>query len=532
MSLPLWRRGPLCTLAVLSMILLLAGWVPAQAKTLRWSSQGDVLTFDPHAFNAGLTNAFAGYVYDALVHYDLDFNVEPALATAWSQPAPDRWRFQLRRGVSFHDGTPFSADDVVFSLERALAPTSGFKIYLAGVTAVRKIDEHTVELQLASPNPVLLRQLPGVRIISKAWAQKHGVDKPQNFAQKEETFAVRNANGTGPYILKSTQADTRTVLVANPNWWGKLQGNVSEVVYTPITSDATRLAALLSGEIDFVLDPAPQDVPRLRSTAGVKLIEGPEFRTIFLGLDQSRDELLGSSVKGRNPFKDKRVRQALYHAIDAETLRRVVMRGLAEPAGSYVAPQVSGWSKEGEQRLPYDVARAKALLAEAGYPQGFDVTLDCPNNRYVNDEEICKSLAAFFARAGVTVRLNALPGATFFPKIQRFESSLYLFGWGVPTFDSLYTLQSLLHSPGTGADGSWNFGRYSNPALDALIGRIKVEGDVPTRSRLVQQALKTAQDDVALIPLHHQVPPWLARANVSAAHRANNLLDLRYVRVD
>jgi len=524
---PMVRRLLLCATLALGLLA-----PQAQAKPLRWASQGDVLSFDPHAFNGGLTNAFAAYVYDALVHYDLDFNVEPALATGWAQPTPTSWRFALRPGVKFHDGTAFSADDVVFSIERALQPTSGFKVYLAGVTAVRKVDELTVELTLTGPNPVLLRQLTGVRILSKAWALANKVERPQNFAQKEETFAVRHANGTGPFILKSSVADNKTVLVANPSWWGKLQGNVSEIVYTPIANDATRLAALLSGEVDFVLDPAPQDVPKLRSTPGVKVIEGPEFRTIFLGLDQNRAELLNSSVKGKNPLKDLRVRQALYQAIDIEAIRKVVMRGLSQPAGSYIAPQVAGYTAEGDKRLPFDPVRAKALLAEAGYPQGFDLTLDCPSDRYINDEEICKALTSYFAKLGLNVRLNTQPASTYFPKIQRLETSLYLFGWGVPTFDALYTLQSLVRSTGAGADGNWNYGRYSNPALDTPIDRIKTEGDPAKRKQAVAQALKLAQDDVALIPLHHQVTPWLARSNISAVHRANNVLDIRYVRVD
>lgn len=508
--------------------------LPAQAKTLRWTSSGDAMTFDPHAFNNALTNGFAGYIHDALVHYDLDFNIEPGLAVEWSSPEPTRWRFKLRSGVKFHDGTAFGADDVVFSMERAMAPTSGFKVYVAGITAVRKVDDATVDVVLSGPNPVLLRQLTGVRIMSKAWATKNKVEKPQNYAQKEETFAVRNANGTGPFILRSTQSDARTVLVRNTAWWGwsKAPGNVTEVIYTPIVADATRLAALLSGEVDFVLDPAPQDIPRLRSTPGVKVVEGPEYRTILLGMDHGRSELLFSSVKGRNPLKDLRVRQALYQSIDIEAVKRVTMRGLAQPAGAYVSPQVAGWTAAGDRRLPYDPARAKALLAEAGYPQGFEITLDCPNNRYMNDEEICKALTSFWAKIGLNVRLNALPAATFFPKIQRGETSLYLFGWGVPTFDALYTLQSLVRTPGGGADGNWNFGKYSNASLDAAIDRLKTEGDPLVRNRVMEQALRQAQDDVALIPLHHQVPPWLARANVSVVHRANNLLDLRFVKVD
>jgi peptide/nickel transport system substrate-binding protein len=504
---------------------------PAFAKPLRWASQGDVQSFDPHAYNSGLNNQFNAFVYEGLVTYDQQFNIEPALAASWTQPEPTRWRFELRPNVVFHDGTPFTADDVVFSFERAQAPSSNFRVLVTGITAVRKLSPTSVEFVLAAPNPVLLRQIVGVRILSKSWAAQHQLEKPQNFAQKEETHAVRHANGTGPFVLKSSQPGIKTELVQNPRWWGRLNGNVTEIVYTPIAADATRLAALLSGEIDFVLDPAPQDVPKLRNTAGVKVVEGVESRTIFLGLDQASDELAFSNVKGRNPFKDLRVRQALYQAIDIEALKRVTLRGLSLPAGSYVAPQAEGYTADGDRRLPYDPARARALLAEAGYPNGFEITLDCPNDRYLNDEEICKALTSFFTKVGVQTRLNSQGSSTYFPKLQRRESSLHLLGWGVATFDALYSLQALVHTPG-GSDGSWNFGRYSNARVDALIDAAKVEGDVVKRRALLVQSLKLAQDDVALIPLHHQISPWAARGNVQVAHRANNQIDLRWVRID
>ncbi len=516
-------------LAALALLALIG--VTAQAKPLRWASQGDVQSFDPHAYNSALNNQFNAFVYEGLVAYDQQFTIEPALASKWTQLEPTRWRFELRPGVKFHDGSALTADDVVFSFERALSPSSNFRVLLQGVTGVKKLSPSSVEITLSAPNPVLLRQITGVRIMSRDWALKHKVEKPQNFAQKEETHAVRNANGTGPFVLKSSQPGVKTELLLNPNWWGKLQGNVSAIVYTPISSDATRLAALLSGELDFVLDPAPQDVPKLRNTPGFKIIEGPEFRTIFLGLDQASDELTSSNIKGRNPFKDLRVRQALYQAIDIEAIRRVTMRGLAQPAGSLVAPQAEGWTPEGDRRLPFDPARAKALLAEAGYPDGFQVQLDCPNDRYVNDEEICKSLSALWAKVGVQVKLASQGSSVYFPKLQRKESNLHLLGWGVATFDALYSLQALVHSP-VGGDGSWNYGRYSNAKLDALIDSAKIEGDAAKRRSQLVQALKIVQDDVAVIPLHHQVTPWAARSNVHLVHRANNHIDVRWVRID
>lgn len=505
-----------------------------EAKTLRWASQGDILTFDPHSQNEGLNNTANSYIYEALLQYNEKFELEPALATSWKLDTPLIWRFEIRRDVKFHDGTPLTAADVEFSIQRAMAPTSNMRVYTTGIQRARALDAYTVLVITDVPNPVLLRQLTEVRIMSKAWAEKSKVAAPQNFAAKEETFAARNANGTGPYVLKSREVDVRTVFVENPNWWGKKtkKGNVTEVVYTPIRSDATRTAALLSGELDFVLDPAVQDLARLKQNANLTVLEGPEARTIFIGLDQFRDELQYSDVKGKNPFKDLRVRQALYHAIDINAISRAIMRGVSEPTGSMIARQVNGWTKEGDARLPFDQKRARDLLTQSGYPNGFTFTLDCPNNRYINDEEICKALVTMWAQVGLKVNLNAMPRATYFPKIQNRDTSAYLLGWGVPTFDALYSLGSLARTPGQGGDGQWNLGRASVPELDKLIDAMKSETDVKKRNQLIADALLVHNRNVMHIPLHHQVIPWAMRKNVQAVHRADNRLEMRWVRVN
>jgi peptide/nickel transport system substrate-binding protein len=503
----------------------------ADAKTLRWSSQGDFLTMDPHAQNEALNNAATGQVYEPLINRNKEMKLEPSLATAWKQEEPNRWRFTLRRNVKFHDGTPFSADDVVFSIQRVMAPTSNFKQYLTGVAEARKVDDHTVDIITSGPNPVLLQQLTEVRLMSKAWSEKNNVAKPQNFIEKEETFAVRNMNGTGPYMLKSREVDIRTVFVENKDWWGKREGNVTEMVYQPIKADATRIAALISGEIDFVLDPPLQDLERLKR-GGTRIVEGNENRTIFFGFDQQRDELLYSNVKGKNPFKDLRVRQAIYHAIDADAIKSRIMRGQALPTGSIIAPQVNGYTKEIDVRLPLDRAKAKTLLAEAGYPNGFEVTLDCPNNRYINDEEICQAVTAMLAQVGIKANLNAMPRAAYFPKIQKYETSFYMLGWGVPTFDALYSLQSLAMTVGKGGDGNFNLGRFSNAKFDELVTQIKVEIDQEKRNAMIVDALKIHNAEVAHVPLHHQVIPWAMRSNVNVVHRADNRLELRWVQIN
>jgi peptide/nickel transport system substrate-binding protein len=525
------RFKPLCGALVVAAMLS----TPLCAKTLRWSSQGDILTFDPMAQNESLNNTFSDYVYEGLVRYDKKFVPEPALATSWTRVSPTQWRFNLRKNVKFHDGSPMTADDVVFSFERVLKPSSNMKVYAQGIKETKKIDDFTVEIVTDGPNPVLLRGLVDVKIMSRAWSTKNNVVNPQDYVKKEETYAARNTNGTGPFMLKSFEPDVRTVLVVNPNYWDKLEGNLTEIVYRPIKQDSTRAAALLSGEIDLVLDPPTQDIPRLRQDGKIKIADGTETRMIFFGFDQWRNESPYTNVKGKNPFKDKRVRQAMYQAIDIEAIRRVTMRGLANPSGSMIAPQVNGYFEEFAKRLPYDPAAAKKLLADAGYPNGFEFTLDCPNNRYINDEEICIATTAMWAKVGLNAKLNAMPRATYFQKIQGFDTSVYLLGWATATFDGLYTLQSLIRTPaadGKGADGNFNLGKYSNPKADALIDQVKTEIDDAKRNAAMREAQRIHADDVGHIPLHQQVIPWAMRSGISVFHRADNRLDARWVKVD
>jgi peptide/nickel transport system substrate-binding protein len=521
-------------LAAAAAAFLVAG--PAvQAKTFKWSSASDIPTLDIHSQNNALGNGVHAAIYEALVYYNSrTFKVEPQLATAWRDVSPTQMRFTLRQGVKFSDGSTMTADDVVFSLMRAKARTSNYAVYTQGIDRVVKVDNNTVDIILSGPNPVLLNQLTELRIMSKAWAEKNNSAEPKDIRTKDETFAHRNAMGTGPYTVKEWQPDQRLVLVANPNWWGRATAatNVTEIIYSPIRAEATRVAALLSGELDFILDPSPQDLARLRANADLKVIDGVENRTIFLGMDQFRTELVGSDVKGKNPLKDQRVRMALYQAIDSASLNRVTMRGLSQPTGALVAPQVAGWTEKVHQRFPYDPEASKKLLADAGYPNGFEVDFACPNNRYISDEEICQAITAMWARVGVKAKLRTLPLVTYFPMIQRYEASIYMLGWGVPTFDALYSLQSLTRSVGTGGDGNYNVGRYSNQRMDYIVDRIKTETDLQVRNRLMTEGLQLAADTVSHIPLHNQIIPWAMKKNIDVVHRADNRLDWRLIKVN
>jgi len=510
--------------------------LPVTAKTLRWASQGDPQTADPFSQNEGLTNMFSQSVHDTLVMRDNALKLVPGLALSWQQVNATTWRFNLRRGVKFHDGSPFTADDVVFSYERAQHPNSQLRQYAVPVGKPRRIDDYTVEFVQDKPNPITLEHATTIYIMSKAWAEKNKVERPLDFKAKEETYASRNANGTGAWILAAREPGVKTVLKRNPDWWGakeaRAPGNVTEVVYTQVSADATRTAALLSGQIDFVLDPPPQDLARLEASKDTKVVRGQENRIVFFGFDQRRDELLYSNVKGRNPFKDARVRQAVYQAIDIEALRTRTMRGSALPTGG-MTPSIVPSSPEIEQRLPHDPAKAKQLLTDAGYPSGFEVTLDCPNNRYVNDEEICIAVAAMLTRVGIQTKVTAMPRATYFPKLEKHDTSFFMLGWGGAITDAQTTLSPVLRSPDekTG-NGSFNYGRYVNAKLDALIDAASVEMNADKRRQMIWDALKEHNAQVHHVPLHRQMIPWAMRSGVTVVHRPDNVLNMESVRLD
>jgi peptide/nickel transport system substrate-binding protein len=508
-----------------------AAMATAQAQTLRWAAQNDILTMDPHSQNHATTNTILNHTYEGLTRYGVNYEIEPSLATKWTFISPTQVRFELRKGVKFQDGSPFTADDVLFSFERIRQPQGTMGIYVAGVSDIKKVDSHTVDLILAGPNPILLRNLAYFFIMSKSWAEKNNTVKTQDYKAKEENFASRNSMGTGSYRVVGWQPEQKITMTLNTDWWDKPMGNVKELVYTPIKSDPTRVAALLSGDIDLLTDIPTQDVSRLRTDPKLKILDGPEVRTMFLVLDSGSPELKYSNVKGKNPFADKRVRQALSMVIDREAIKRNTMRGLSIPAGILVAPGVNGHEAALDVPPKVDIDGAKKLLADAGYPDGFEFRLNCPNNRYVNDEEVCQAIVAMWARIGVKAPLIAENFATFSQKFQNFDTSAYLLGWGVATYDAQYTIQSIVRTRTSGADGNFNFGRISDPVVDKLSDAMKVEVDVAKRNAMLREALVRIKDEVLVIPLHHQMRPWAMKANVTTLHRSNDNPQTRFATV-
>jgi peptide/nickel transport system substrate-binding protein len=503
----------------------------AHAKTFRIADQGDALSMDPHSLNESLQLSFTGNIYEPLVARDKKLGLAPGLATKWTATNPTTWRFELRKNVKFHDGTPFTADDVIFSINRGKGEGSDVKTYVGAIKEVRKVDDHTIDIVTNSPFPILPDVLSLLYVMSKKWCETNNATQPVDKRKGVENAASFRANGTGPFRLKSRDPGVRTVLVRNFNYWDKVDTNVEEVVFTPIGNDATRVAALISGEIDMMQPVPVQDVARLSQNQNLKIMQGPELRTIFLGMDQSRNELLFSNVKGKNPFKDKRVRQAFYQAIDIESIKTRIMRGAATPTGLMIAPGIKGFVPDLNKRLPYDPDGAKKLLAEAGYASGFEVKMNCPNDRYVNDGEICQAVAGMLARIGVKVNLEAESKATYFPKILSRNTSFYMLGWTPGTYDSHNPLFALMATPGAGGQGQFNLGSYSNPKVDELTAKVASETDAAKRQAMITEAFKIHQDDIGHLPLHQQALAWGMRKNVSLVQLADNFNPFKYVTV-
>jgi peptide/nickel transport system substrate-binding protein len=513
--------------------------LPAQAKTFRWAFQADAVTMDPYTINETMTLGFTANIYESLVRHDKKENVVPSLATSWEITGPEVWRFNLRKGVKFHDGTPFTAEDVIFSFKRAAGEGSDMKSFVAGIKDIKKIDDHTIDIMTNGPWPLLPNDMFRWYIMSKSWCEKNNSVEVGKLTTGEEKYSTRHANGTGPFMLKSREPQVKTVLVPNPNWWDKRTDNVTEAIFTPIKSAATRIASLLSGEVEMMYPLPVQDINRIKKTAGFRVLQGQETRTIFLGMDVFRDELLYSSVKGKNPLQDVRVRKAFYQAIDTQAIKKKIMRGGAWPTGLMVGATINGFNAELNRRFSYDPDASKKLLAEAGYADGFSVVLDCPNDRYVNDEGICQAVAGMLAKVNVEVKLNAQTKAKHFAKIVATDTSFYLLGWSPMSFDVHNTFYNNVMTKAEhlkGAEpqpgqGNWNCGGYSNARVDELIIKMAGEIDPAKRQQMINEAMSIHKEEVGHIPLHQQSLIWGASDKVDLHQSADNSFSLRWVTV-
>jgi peptide/nickel transport system substrate-binding protein len=420
----------------------------------------------------------------------------------------------------------------VFSYQRARGPGSLMAAAFAAVRDLRKVDDFTVDIVTNGPDPILPDEISTWFIMSRRWADQHNAMRATDLTRNEQSYASTHANGTGPFRLRSRQPDGRTELVNNPEWWDTARHNLTEVIFTPLANPATRTAALLSGEIDMVYNLPINAIAQVQSRPGLRVIQGPELRVMFFGMDVAREELAGSDVRGRNPFKDLRVRQAVQMAIDERQLRQGVMRGLAVLNYQMVVPGINGFDPSLNTPPSHDLERARALMAEAGYPNGFEVSMDCSNDRWVNDEAICTAAVSMLARIGIRARLRTQPFSQYIRLLSPpYETSLFYVGWGTSTYDAHNNLLSLMVTRGPGGRGLFNVGGYSNPRLDTLTDRIRVELDRERRTAMIREALQIVREDVPYIPIFQQMIVWAARDNIELVQQADAWFPLRHVRV-
>lgn len=501
------RTRPLIAAVAVAASLLAAPGAPAWAADLRIGLAAEVTTLDPHFFNSGPNNAFHHHLFDTLVDVDASGKLIPSLAESWRVIDDTTWEFTLRKGVRFHDGSELTAQDVLYSLERpGLIPNSpgSFTSYTKPIVAKEAVDAHTLRLKTEAAYGPLPLDLISIFIVSKKAAEN---------ATTEQFNSGAAAIGTGPFKIAEFRKGERIEIVRNDDYWGP-KPEWDKVQFRVLASDAPRLSALLAGDVDLIEAVPPADLAKLRHNDALTLAQHTTWRTLFWHVDQFRDDSPFVTDKagkplGKNPLKDARVRQAISKAINRQALVERSLEGLGQPASNINSPGIFGYNPDLEVEA-YDPEGARKLLAEAGYPDGFGLTIHGPNNRYINDEQVVQTVAQFLNRVGIQTKVETQPLSIYFGKARASEYSFALLGWGSLASD--FTLRSIVGTPDPDTGwGTWNWGRYSNPAVDTLVRSALGSVDEAKREDFSRQAVKLALGDHAVIPSHHQLATWALR---------------------
>ncbi len=483
------------------------------AKTLKVGLASGALSMDPYAHNETATNSILSNLFDPLVSFDKDIKTHPALAESWTNPDPKTWIIKLRKGVKFHNGNAFNADDVVFSFNRIKTwNKSGFKGKVSAIESVEKVDDFTVKFTTTKPFPVFLRKLTYVSILDK-----------ETLEGKDDQWIGLHPVGTGAYKLDSWSKGDHIAMSANTDYW-RGKPNFDKVLFRPLTNNATRVAAILSNEVDIINRVPVVDVNRVKNNDKLNFFVQPGLRLIYLQMDQDRD--MTKFIKthdGKNPFKDIRVRQALYYGINEDAIIKYVMKTFAAPAAQMSPSAVFGHD-DSITRPKFDPAKAKALLAEAGYPDGFEVQLDAPNNRYINDAQIAQAVASSLAKIGIKVKVNATPKSTFFKAVRNRDTSFFLIGWASSDGDASSVLDGVVHSTDDKKGyGRYNRGGFADPVVDKYIEDSAGIMDPAARLKALQAAQKIAVvDDQGFIPLHYQVDIYASSKKIHFEPRTDS----------
>ena len=486
----------------------------AGAGALKVGASSGVNSLDPHFHNETPTNSVNYNIFDGLINFDKDLNPYAVLAESWKVVDDVTWQFNLRKDVTFHNGNTFNADDVVWSFNRAKNnKKSGFKGSVSAIEKVEKIDEYTVNVVTKGPFPILLRKLSYLRIMDKEYSEK----------LSDEELGLKPV-GTGPYKLVKWQRGQRLILEANPDYFlGKPA--IAKVELRPLTNDSTRVASMLSNAVHLIDRVPVRDVARIKANKQLQFFMRPGLRLIYLQMDHAREKSPYIEGVDKNPFQDVRVRKALYYGINQDEIVKHIMGGFAVPAAQYYPVAVNG-HKKGLVRPAYNPEKAKALLREAGYENGFTVTLDSPNDRYINDEKIAQAVASSLAKIGITVKVNAIPKASFFPKANDTDSSFNLIGWACSDGDGSAFLDTCVHTYDQEKGyGRYNGGRYSNKEVDEIIEKSSKVLDPKEREEMLIEVMNRALlKEQNIIPLHYQVDLYAVSRNVEMAPRADNYL--------
>jgi len=506
-----WRQLPKSTFLtlVIFVAMFVQGVSPSQAADTTIAKQAEPQAIDPHFSRTGNNQDIAEHIFDRLVQPDNTSALAPALAVSWKQVDDLTLEFKLRPGVKFHDGSSFSAEDVLFSMERAPKVPNSPASYandVKSIAEVKAIDPLTVRFRSKQPNPLFLGELGRIYIVSK---------KAAGTATTQDFNTGKAAVGTGAYRFIEWVPGERVVLQRNENYWGE-KPSFQRVTIKFISSDASRVAALLSGGVEGIDSVPPTDLGKLRTDPKVSLWPALQPTLVYIHMDSNRNQtpfVTDRSGKplDRNPFKDRRVRLALSKLIDRKILVERVLQGAGEPAGQMVPQGLFGYTPT-MKPVAYDPEGAKKLLAEAGYPNGFSVTLHSANDRYVFQSEVVQVLAQFLARGGIEVKVETMPANVFMPRATKNEFSFFLLGYMSSTGDAMSGLTQVLATVDEKNNlGSNNRGRYSNPEFDKVIKSAVVEMNQGKREKLLQQAAVIAFDDAGIIPIYFEVENYATR---------------------
>jgi peptide/nickel transport system substrate-binding protein len=504
---------------VLASLLLAAPAAGTEGKTLRMAYDADPTSLDPHEQLSGATLQLSHLLFDTLVRFKKDLTLEPRLAERWERIDDRTTRFHLREGVKFQSGRTLSAQDVVWTVNR-LKQSPDFKALFEPFEGARAIDEQTVDLITKGPYPLVLNLATYVFPMDRefyAGTDERGRPKDQ-IVKHGASFASTHASGTGPFVVTRQEQGVRLDLNRFADYWDKASpGNVGRIVFTPIKEPATRVAALLSGSVDFIAPVPPTDLARIEANPCCTLITMPSTRIVTFELNQRRVEA----------FKDPRVRQAIVYAVNGAGIAEKIMRGLATAAGELSPPGYAGHDPALAPR--YDLQKAKALMTEAGYEKGFSVTMMAPNNRYIEDARIAEAVAAMLAKINIRVDLQTMPKAQYWQRFDERAGDIMMIGWQSDTQDSANFYEFLLMTPDpeTGY-GQYNAGHYSNPEVDRLTLQTQTMTDPEARAAVLRKIERILYDDAALLPLHWQHLSWAAR-NTVKIEPVVSVIDMPYL---